>query len=40
MIPMDFSNKWIKPAYFDEQDYHGRADNWDNWWNYWFGKDE
>ena len=40
VIPMDFSNKWIKPAYFDEIGYYGRADNWDNWWNYWFGKDE
>ncbi|MCA9362518.1 hypothetical protein KC906_04015 [Candidatus Kaiserbacteria bacterium] len=40
VIPMDFSNQWIKPAYFDEVGYHGRADNWNNWWNYWFGKDE
>ena len=38
LIPIDFSNQWIKPACFDDADYHGRADNWENWWNYYFGK--
>lgn len=40
VLPIDFGNKWIKPAYFDEENYHGRADNWENWWSYWFGEGE